>query len=650
VFAKETAVKTKQVITAVLRLLIPLSVAAQDHSIAPPESIVVSGVPNIPGAIVETAGFYAENRSAFAIDWHPQRRELLIATRFGNTYQVHLVVMPMGARQQLTFFPEPVHEGSFHPKVGDYMLFSKDVGGGEWYQLFRYDFGSGRSALLTDGKSRNTSPRWSTGGAWIAYVSTRRNGRDTDLWVMNPADPKTDHLLTQLNGGGWKPLDWSSDDKKILMIEEISVNETHLWLVDATSGEKTELTPRDFGIQVAYLYGQFSKDGKGVYFTSDKDSEYQRLMYMDLASKQTKVLTPSIPWNVEEFALSWNGCRIAFIINEDGLSTLHVMDAASGRQLPVPKLPVGLIGGLIWHRNNNDLALGISSANSPGDAYSFDIETGRLERWTKSETGVQTNAFPEPELVRWKSFDQRTISGFLYRPPATFVGKRPVLIDIHGGPEEQSRPDFLGRDNYYLNELGIAIILPNVRGSTGYGKAFSKLDNGFLREDSYKDIGALFDWIGTRSDLDADRVAVTGRSYGGHVTLAVSAFYSDRIRCSIEVVGMSNLVTFLEHTEEYRRDLRRVEYGDERDPKMRGFLEQIAPMNSIDKIRKPMMVVAGRNDPRVPVTESDQIVEALKKRGRQCGTSWPRTKAMAFRRKRTPTTSSTLRFSSCNST
>jgi len=592
-----------------------VSIQAQEMPIAPPENIVADGVPSIPAEIRETAGRYSENRSAFPTDWNPQRREMIIGTRFANTYQAHLVRMPGGARQQLTFYAEPVYGGSFHPNGGDYMLFAKDVGGGEWYQFFRYDFSSGESMLLTDGKSRNTSAQWSTGGDWIAYVSSRRNGEDMDLWAMNPVDRKTDHLVTQLKGGGWEPQDWSPDDKKILMVEGISVNETYLWTVDPATGQRTELTPRKMNEQVAYSNARFSKDGKGVYFTSDKDSEFQRLMYMDLESRQKKVLTANIPWDLDEFALSRDGKKIAFVSNEEGLSALHLLDTSTEKELPVPKLPVGLVSGLIWHRNGRDLAFAISSASSPGDAYSLDVTAGKLERWTISEAALKTDAFPEPELVRWKSFDGRMISGFLYRPPAKFTGKRPVLIEIHGGPEGQSRPDFLGRYNYYLNELGIAVILPNVRGSTGYGKAFTKLDNGFLREGTYKDINALLDWIGTRPDMDSGRVAVTGGSYGGHMTLAVSTFYSDRIRCSIDVVGPSNLVTFLEHTEAYRRDLRRVEYGDERDPKMREFLERIAPMNNVEKIKKPMMVVAGKNDPRVPVTESDQIVAALKKQG-----------------------------------
>ena len=599
-----------------LLLISGIHSTAQENAIAPPENIVTDGVPKIPALLAGAIERYTENRAAFQSDWHPKRREMIIATRFGNTFQAHLVQMPGGARRQLTFFSEPVYGATFHPRGGDdYLLFRKDVGGGEWYQYFRYDLATGESTLLTDGKSRNSSAQWSTGGDWIAYVSTRRTGQDTDLWVMNPADPKTDHQLTQLSGGGWDPLDWSPDDKTILLMEQISINETYLWLVNAATGEKTELTPRRTDEQVSYQTAHFSKDGKGVYVTTDKGSEFQQLAYIDLATKIMTAVVPNLSWDVDEFQQSWNGKWIAFLSNEDGLSKLHLLDVATGKEHPAPKLPVGTLGGLIWHRNNRDLGFHRVTANAPEDCYSLDVTTGKVERWTTSETAVNLSNLRDAELIRWKSFDARSISGFLYRPPEKFTGKRPVLIDIHGGPEGQSHPGFQGSANYYLNELGIAIIEPNVRGSTGYGKTFSKLDNGFLREGTYKDINALFDWIATQPDLDPSRVAVTGGSYGGHMTLAVSTFYSDRIRCSIDVVGPSNLVTFLEHTEAYRRDLRRVEYGDERDPKMRAFLEKIAPMNNIEKIKKPMLVVAGKNDPRVPVSESDQVFEALKKQG-----------------------------------
>ncbi len=607
--------KKRQLLLLAGMLLAAVYVSAQEAVIAPPENLIVDGVPQIPASLVETAGRYGSFRSANLADWRPVKREMLIATRFAETPQLHLVKMPEGARQQLTFFADSVGAARFHPNGGDYIVFAKDIGGGEWYQLYRYDMKTGSVTLLTDGKSRNLPGPWSSDGDRIAYMSTRRTGKDTDLWVMNPDDPQTDHLLTQLAGGGWQPEDWSPDDKKILLKEEISINESYLWLVDTTTGEKIELTPRNAAEKVSYGEARFSKDGKGIYVTTDRDSEFRRLAYLDLATKQPSYLTKSIHWDVETFDLTHDGKMLAFLTNEEGVSVLHVRDTATGKEMPLPVLPAGVMGGVRWHKNGHELGFSLNNARGPGDCYSLDVATGTFERWTTSETAVKTESFPQAELVRWKSFDGKMISGFLYKPPAKFTGKRPVLVEIHGGPEGQSQPRFLGRSNYFLNELGIALIYPNVRGSTGYGKTFSLLDNGFKREDTYKDINALFDWIATQPELDADRIAVTGGSYGGHMTLAVSTFYSDRIRCSVDVVGMSNLVTFLEHTEAYRRDLRRVEYGDERDPRMREFLEKIAPMNNVDRIKKPMFVIAGKNDPRVPVSESQQIADALKTQG-----------------------------------
>jgi dipeptidyl aminopeptidase/acylaminoacyl peptidase len=602
-------------ILAVVMSIAVLDSRGQEAVIAPGENLVVDGGPKIRTSLAESAGRYGSYRAARLADWHPTRREMLINTRFGDTPQLHLVKMPGGERQQLTFYTDSVTTARFHPNGGEYILFMKDIGGGEWYQLYRYEVATGDVTLLTDGKSRNLLGSWSSSGDRIAYVSTRRTGQDTDLWVMNPAEPKSDHLLTQLKGGGWEPLDWSPNDKNILLREEVSINESYLWLVDTTSGEKTAITPRDTGEKVSYGSARFSKDSKGIYVTTDQGSEFQRLALLDIAGKNPKFLTSDIPWDVETFDLTHDGKRLAFIANEEGLSVLHVMDTATHKARRVSKLPLAVLSGLRWHRNGHDLAFSLTNAQGAGDCYSVDVETGKVERWTTSESAVKTDSFPAAELVHWKSFDGKMISGFLYKPAAKFTGKRPVLVVIHGGPEGQSQPTFLGRGNYYLNELGIALIYPNVRGSTGYGKTFSLMDNGFKREDTYKDINALFDWVGTRPDLQADRIAVMGGSYGGHMTLAISTFYSERIRCSIDVVGMSNLVTFLEHTEGYRRDLRRVEYGDERDSKMHDFLEKIAPMNNIEKIKKPMLVVAGKNDPRVPVSESEQIVEALKKQG-----------------------------------
>jgi len=595
-------------------LLVNAAAFAQEAVVAPPASLVIDGVPAVPASVVEAADRYSEYRGAQLLDWHPSARSILISTRFAETPQLHLVNMPAGDRRQLTFFKDAVRLGRFHPNAGDYIVYAKDTGGGEWFQLYRYDLTSGTSTLLTDGKSRNLLGPFSSGGNQLAYTSTRRTGKDTDLWVMNPAEPASDHLLAQLQGGGWAPLDWSPDDSKILLLEQLSINEGHLWLVDTRSGDKAALTPREEK-KVAYRDGRFSRDGKGVYVTTDRDSEFLRLAYLALTGHEHRYLTTAIPWDVELIETSRDGAQLALVTNEGGGSALYLMPTNTNTPVRVHDIPEGVIDDIRWRSNGRELAFTLSNARSPGDVYSVDVADGKLARWTESESEVPTQDFKTAQLVSWRSFDGRTISGFLYRPPARFSGRRPVLIGIHGGPEGQARPDFLGRADYYVNELGIAILEPNVRGSTGYGKSFTLLDNGFLREGAYKDINALLDWIATQPDLDAGRVAVAGGSYGGHMTLAVSTFYSGRIRCSVDVVGPSNLVTFLEHTEAYRRDLRRVEYGDERDPRMREFLERIAPMNHVDQIRKPMLVVAGRNDPRVPVSESDQIVAALHRQG-----------------------------------
>jgi dipeptidyl aminopeptidase/acylaminoacyl peptidase len=606
--------KTVSVIAA--GLLSAAFAAAQGSEVVPNENLVAEGIPKIPAAIAEAVRPYSESRSAGFASWHPTRREMLISTRFADTAQVHLVKMPGGARRQMTFFPDRVAGASFQPARGDFFLFLKDVGGGEFFQLYRYDVSTGAVTLLTDGKSRNGEGAWTRNGERIAYTSTRRNGQDTDLYVQNPSDPKTDRRLTELSGGGWDPLDWSPDSRKILVGEEISINESYLWLFDAATGEKTLLTPKGGAEKIAYDGGQFAPDGRSIYTTSDMGSEFRRLVRIDLPSGNRAVLTSQIPWDVENFDLTRDGKRLAFVTNEDGAGVLRVLDVATGKETKVPGLALGTIGSLQWHANGHDLAFTFSGARSPSDVYSFDAATGKVERWTESETGgLNAETFSEPELVRWKTFDGKTISGFLYKPAARFTGKRPVIVNIHGGPEGQARPGFIGRTNYFLNDLGIAVVYPNVRGSTGFGKTFSKLDNGMLREESVQDIGALLDWIKTRADLDADRIMVTGGSYGGFMTLASAVAYNDRIRCSLDVVGISNFVSFLEKTEAYRRDLRRVEYGDERDPKMREFLIRISPLTNAAKITKPLFVIQGANDPRVPRNESEQMVGTVRKNG-----------------------------------
>jgi len=584
--------------------------------IEPADNLVTSGLPGIPLEIADAAGRYTEFRTAGLASWHPTRREILITTRFGDSPQLHEVRFPLGDRRQLTFFADRVANASWPRRSADYVVFTKDRGGDEFGQIYRLDRATGEVRMLSGGgRTQNGLGPWSHQGDRMAFGSTRRNGTDRDVYVMDPNDPGSTRMVLEVQGGGWSPADWSPDDSKLVVTQSISVNESYLWIVDVATGAKTLATPKG-SEQVAYGGARFTADGKGLYVTTDREAEFQRLARLDLATGEHTYLTSNIPWDVEDFAPSPDGSTIAFVTNEEGLSVLHLLDTATGAEKPAPKLPIGLVSGLDWHANSRDLGFELSSSHAPSDVYSIDVSTGKLERWTESETGgLDAASFPEPELVRWKTFDGKTLSGFLYHPDARFTGPRPVIVQIHGGPEGQSRPGYQGRSNYFYEELGVAVLYPNVRGSTGFGKRFVKLDNGVLREDSVKDIGALLDWIPTRKDLDASRVMVTGGSYGGYMTLAAATHFDARIRCSLDVVGISNFVTFLQNTESYRRDLRRVEYGDERDPAMKEHLLAISPANHAREITKPLFVVQGRNDPRVPWTESEQMVATVRENG-----------------------------------
>ncbi len=447
----------------------------------------------------------------------------------------------------------------------------------------------------------------------------RRENPGTDLTLLDPFVPAKAQRIATLPGAGWGDFSFSFDDKRLAMQEYKSANESVIWVMDVATGQRKRVLPAE-GLTPSAPFSSgdlaFARNGRGLFLATNRDGEFRRLAYLDLATGALDYFGVGPPADVEEIALSPDGRTLAVITNEAGVGALRLYDAATRKPLPQPTLPVGTTSRPTWHENSRDLAVNVNSAQSPGDVYVIDVRTNTVARWTESRVeGLDAASFQTPQLVSWKSFDGLTISAFITRPPATFTGKRPVLITIHGGPEAQARPGFLGRWNYFVNELGIAVIQPNVRGSRGFGKTFLAQDDGMKREDSVKDIGALLDWIATQPDLDPQRVVVEGGSYGGYMSLAVATHYADRIAGSIDVVGIANFVTFLERTESYRRDLRRVEYGDEREPAMREFLTRISPVNNAERIGKPLLVVHGKNDPRVPYTEAEQIVAIAKRNG-----------------------------------
>lgn len=624
----------KKAVFLVTHLTLVFYSFAQNNTIPPAENLVMENIPPISTSIIAEVKNYTESRGASLSAWHPGKKEMIISTRFANSNQLHYVKMPGGARTQITFFDEPVGSASFQPTAGNYFLFTKDIGGNEFSQIYRYDLSTKKITLLTDGKkSQNGGIHWNKDGNKIVFASTMRNGQDRDIYKMNPLDPASATLLTENLGGGWGVSDWSADESKLLLQEYLSVNESRLYLLNISNGVKSRLIP-ETDEHTTYGGVCFTRDGKGVFILTNKESEFNRLAYLDLSTKKLNYITTDIPWNIESASLSKDGTKLAFVSNENGMSKLYILNVATQKYWPVTGIPAGIIEGYDWTGDSKSLGLTLSTFNASSDVFEYVLETKKMVRWTESELGgMDISAMQEPELISWKSFDGKIISGYLYKAASKFQGKRPVIISIHGGPEGQSRPGFQGRLNYYLNELGISIVYPNVRGSTGYGKTFVDLDNGYKREESVKDIGALLDWIAENPDLDKDRIMVVGGSYGGYMSLAVSTTYSDRIRCAIDVVGISNFNTFLKNTESYRRDLRRVEYGDERDPKMAEFLEQISPLNHVDKIKKPLFIVQGGNDPRVPASEAIQMKDKIRDNGGKVWFLMAKDEGHGFRKK-----------------
>lgn len=581
-------------------------------------------IPPIPPELLERLDRYQNTRGASFAGWTGDGC-LLVSTRFAETAQAHRVCQPLGMREQLTFYPEPLAAIETAPAGSglDGFVFGKDVGGNEFWQLHWFDLETRATTLLTDGKARNQGPLFSRDGKRFAWSSTARNGQDTDVWLMDFATRQARPLVTE--GGQWSAQDFSPDGKRLLVMRYVSASESYPGVVDLDSGRLT-MFPVEGG-KASFAAFRFAPDGRAVYYVSDepvdgKPQEFRTLRHHDPAAGKPVVLTASTPWDVEDLDISDDGRYLAYTTNEDGIYKLHVLSLPDHAPVALPELPVGVVAGLGFSPDGKRLAVTLNSATSPSDVYVIDLATRSLARWTRSEVGgLDPAGFVAPTLIHYPTFDRvdgkpRMIPAFYYRPAkAPARGKLPVLINIHGGPESQSLPTFNPTVQFLVNELGVAVLVPNVRGSAGYGKTYLGLDNAEKREDSVKDIGALLDWIGKQRELDAARVGVYGGSYGGYMVLASLMHYSDRIRAGVDVVGISHFGTFLKNTESYRRDLRRAEYGDERDPKMAEVFERISPLNHADRIRAKLFVAQGKNDPRVPYTEAEQIVKAVRANG-----------------------------------
>ncbi len=573
----------------------------------------VEGVPPIPERLTQRLHQYQNVRSARVLAWLGE--SLLISTRFGETNQVHRVDAALGARAQLTFSDEAV-QGAWagaDPAAPGF-IYAQDDGGAEFYQLYWFDAATSQSRRLTDGQSRHEEVVFAGDGDRFGYVRTAADGQ-RDVMVGTLTEPG--RSVYAAGAGAWGIEAFSSDGARALLIHYISINEAELFELDVrTSVAHQLLTGRGtFAVGMA----RYGAADSTVFFTADMGAEFMRLHALDLGTGRIAVVTGDVPWNIDAFEVSPDRRTLAALVNEEGYSRLRVMTLPALTYVALPELPSGVAGAPLFDPSGRRLALTIASATQPSDAYVVDLSARSVTRWTKSETaGLASGSFTAPELIRYPTFDAvdgrpREIPAFLYQPEG--AGPFPVVVYIHGGPESQFRPTFSAPLQFLLRDLGVAVVAPNVRGSAGYGKGYLKLDNGMLREDSVADIGALLDWIAVEPRLDANRVAVMGDSYGGFMVLASVVRYGDRLAAGTEAFGISNFVSFLENTQTYRRDLRRAEYGDERDPAMRAFLESASPLNKAAQITTPMFITQGANDPRVPASESEQIVAALKRNG-----------------------------------
>ena len=615
--------------SAIAGLAMCLSLAFAQDIVAPNVNLKADGMPPIPQAIADKVSRYTEFRGYSFVQWHPTDGSMLVRHREAgaNIAQIYRLRKAGGTIEKISDFPEPIAQASFEPIHGKYSVISKDTGGNEAAQVYRMDLTTRETTLLSQADERS-SYNWNHKGNRVLISAVpldktatggKRDNVETHLTLVDPLNPTTRLALGALPGGGWGDYAFSHNDATIAAVQYRTPNDADIFFINAKTGKRERILPLPGAAAAGFSSPEWSKDNRRLFLTTNQGGEFSELAVYDTKTAKLAVLSRHIPWDIQSFSLSEDGKRILAIVNANGKDEAHIFDAATGKELARPDVPAGAVGGGEWNKTaKSQFAYSLNSPQSPGDVYSLDVASGKTQRWTTAwaPAGIDLNSFVSPELVQIKSFDGLPISAWLFLPDAKkFPGKRPVLVGFHGGPEGQSTVRFMGRNNFYLNEMGIAMLLPNVRGSSGYGKRFLDLDNGFKRKDSVKDGGAFLSWVGSDPRLDAERIAVTGGSYGGYMSLATAVDYSPLIRGAIDIVGISNFVTFLNNTESYRRDLRRVEYGDERDPKMREFQEKIAPLNNAAAIQKPLFVVQGKNDPRVPYTEAEQMVAAVRKNG-----------------------------------
>jgi prolyl oligopeptidase PreP (S9A serine peptidase family) len=543
-----------------------------------------------------------------------------------------------------TFIPIDYDEDANGQRRDGGAICTIDSNGEEFFQIFRFlPASDGKPQMLEAWTKPGTVTRpfvLTSDSSKLFYVCNARNGKDMDLYVRHlknrPSDePEYGQLIRELDDG-WGVGEINADDSKMITFHRVSPQLVELWLYDIKTGEMDQVvlpgTEKD-STDIKIL-GRFSKtDPHVIYLSTNWMSEHTSLVIYDASNKSVRpITTPTLedsllpmPWTCYSHMTKTKMLIQALV---DGYDELYVFDIATEviGKVAIPDWMIGQASKLKTSLLDDNLAIfSLDSVASPGVMYLLNLETLKLKPYKCTEISKPLHPSGFPKLIRYNSFDGLEIPAFVYLP-AKYNGvsldridtedKLPVIIYMHGGPSSQHTPSYNPRLylQYFVHTLNCCIIAPNVRGSSGYGKAFMAADDGMKREDSVKDIGSLLDYISTNMPfLDSARISAMGRSYGGYMTLACMTHFSERLKCAIETCGISNWVTFLETTAVHRRAHRRHEYGDESDPVMREFLHKISPINSVDKITIPCFMSHGRNDTRVPFSEFEQMKDILQK-------------------------------------
>jgi acetyl esterase/lipase len=571
-----------------------------------PDAFVFEGGRPTSVTVLDTIEPYLSTRSA-SLASYTKDSGLLILTRLGGTTQVHRVDHPLGNREQLTFGPSNVAQGSFDPLDSAAIFYRADVEGSERYAIHHLELDSRKLRSLTPPGSHTRS-----------YLTTRAG----DILLSSYSEDGTETIITALDVGGNPPRElfrgpgaWtlnsvSPDGQRLLLREFKAADDVSLDLYDLDSAKLTRLYGGVPG-EVCKT-ASFASDGRAIELLANRGGNFISLWRLELDDKTWTELTPKRSWDIEGFARQSGGKRIAVVANQDGASVIYMLDSAK-QKLRVVARPGGVVQDLRFSDSRHLLAT-VSTPRAPADVWEYDILGRDVVRWTKSEIGgLHPDQFITPTVIRFPSFDGREIPADYYRPPGD--GPFATIIYVHGGPESQARPTFNPFFQYLAANRNVAVIAPNLRGSTGYGLEYMGLDDGTKRMDVIADVGALLDWITAAPELAEDRVAIVGVSYGGFVTLASLIAHGDRLVAGANIVGVADIEGFLVNTGEYRRDQRRREYGDERDEATVEWMREVSPLRRAAAITQPLFIAHGVNDPRVPVSIAEQLAATVRESG-----------------------------------